>query len=338
MTEPIALTCLGLVCPVGLTPESAAAAMRAGIDAFGELPYVDRMGEPIVGATVPDLPPDVHGRARVIELLAHALETIEARLPRGLTLTNLPLILCTRDAERPGARLNQIVGEVERRLGIVFRRDGSIHVARGSVSAFGGLNCARRLFSDGLNHACVIAAVDTLVDARTLAWLDQAKRLRTSEQIDGVIPGEAACVMLATRRPMTSSALVVRGLGFAEETATLLNEEPFLGKGMAAAVKAALGEAGVAMHDVAFRLSDVAGESYAFEELVLAQSRLMRTTRERQDLWHPAGFVGDCGAAAGLVQLAWAEQAFARSYAPGPIALAHGSAAPGARAAAVVGI
>ena len=35
------------------------------------------------------------------------------------------------------------------------------------------------------------------------------------------------------------------------------------------------------MHEVAFRLSDVAGKSYAFEELVLAQIRNMRTDPSR---------------------------------------------------------
>jgi 3-oxoacyl-[acyl-carrier-protein] synthase-1 len=311
--------------------------MRAGIDGFSDLPYVDNEGEPIVGAIVPGLPHDLRGRARLVELLARAVDGIEARLPPDLKLNRLPLLLCTREPERPGARVNGLVTEVEARLGVDFRRDGSGHIARGPVAAFESITQVRRILAERRADAYLIAAVDTLVDARSLYWLDHAKRLKTSVQTDGVIPGEAACVVFVTKRPMTPSHLAVRGLGFAEETATVLNEEPLLGKGMAAAVKGALAEASVAMHEVDFRLSDVAGESYAFEELVLAQSRLMRKTRESQDLWHPAGFVGDCGAAAGLVQFAWAEQAFARSYAPGPVALVHGSAAAGARAAVVVG-
>src|SRR5262249_2910437 len=150
-----------------------------------------------------------------------------------------------------------------------FRRDHSSHLARGSVAAFDALQEARRLLADEGCRACLIAAVDTFVDARTLAWLDETRRLKTTEQTDGVIPGGGACAMLAAPVPVGGWPRVVRGLGFAAETATVLNEEPFLGKGMAAAVRGALGEAGVAIHEVAFRLSDVAGESYAFEELVL---------------------------------------------------------------------
>jgi len=81
----------------------------------------------------------------------------------------------------------------------------------------------------------------------------------------------------------------------------VINDDPLLGVGMAAAEKNALDEAGIAMHQVSFRMSDVGGESYAFEELALEQSRLMLQTRKCQDLWCPAGFIGDCGAAAGTI-------------------------------------
>jgi 3-oxoacyl-[acyl-carrier-protein] synthase I len=336
MAEVIYISCLSLACPVGFTPESAAAAMRAGIAGFTDLPYADNAGEPIVGAIVPGLSNELRGTARLVELLALAFEYVQPRLPSGLAWPELPLFLCTREPARPGAKINRIVAEVEARQQIKIRRDGSRHVASGPVGAFEALAHARKLLAEGQKPACLVAAVDTLVDARALHWLDQAQRLKTEAQSDGVIPGEAACVALVSSQPITPSWLVVSGLGFAVEEATVLNEEPLLGKGMAAAVKDALSEVDLAMQEVDFRLSDVAGESYAFEELALAQSRLTRQTRETQDLWHPADTVGDCGAASGLIQFAWAEQAFARGYAPGPVALAHGSAASGARAAAVV--
>jgi 3-oxoacyl-[acyl-carrier-protein] synthase I len=336
MVGPLYISCLGLICPVGLTPESAAAAMRAGISPFSELPYPDNDVEPVIGAITPSVPDDLRGRDRLTELLKRCFERFELRLPRDLEPGRLPLLLCTREPDRPGPRVTNIVSEIETRLGFVCRRDLSGHFARGSVAAFAALRQARHILSGSHAQGCLIAAVDSLIDAQVLHWLHQAKRLKTPSQSDGVIPGEAACLLLVTTSPLTQSHLKLRGLGFAIETATVLNEEPLLGKGMTAAIREALGEADLSMHDVDFRLSDVAGESYAFEELVLAQSRLMRQTREAQDLWHPAAFIGDCGAASGLVQLAWAEQAFTRAYAPGPMALAHSATATGDRAAALV--
>jgi hypothetical protein len=71
LSEPLYVTCLGLICAVGLTPESAGAAMRAGIAGFEELPYFDDDGEPVIGAMVPSLPKELRGRARRIHDLRH---------------------------------------------------------------------------------------------------------------------------------------------------------------------------------------------------------------------------------------------------------------------------
>jgi 3-oxoacyl-[acyl-carrier-protein] synthase I len=330
------VSCLGLVCAVGLTPESASAAMRSGIAGFSDLPYVDNNGAPVVGAIVPALPNDLRGRERLIELFKLCVEGFDQRLPSDIDRQYLPLLVCTREPDLPGPHAASIVVEVEARLGFRFCRERSGHVPRGAVAGFEALRQARHILAESDSTACLVIAVDSLVDARALQRLDRTMRLKTPVRSDGIIPGEAACLMLVAVRPLTPWPVTLGGLGFAAEHATVLSDEPLFGKGMTAAVREALSEAGLSLHEIDFRLSDVAGESYAFEELVLAQSRLMRQTRQSQDLWHPAAFIGDCGAAAGLIQLAWAEQAFAKGYAPGPIALAHGATAAGDRAAAVI--
>lgn len=276
MVEAVHVTCLGLNCSVGLTPQSTAAALRAAIPGLAEIHHRDDSREPVVGGAVPGLPENLHGRDRVVELLVRAFDGVVDCLPAALDLEGIPILVCTGEQGRPGARM-------------------------------GGL----------------VVAVD-------------ANRLKRPGVSDGIIPGECGSVALVTSVAMTPTAIAVRGLGFAEESATAVNDEPLSGKGMAAAAKQALDEAETAMHEVSFRLSDVSAEAYGFEELAMAQSRLMLQPRRCQDVWCPAGFIGDCGAALGIVQLAWAEQAFARDYAPGDLALAHGSAVGGARAAAVI--
>jgi 3-oxoacyl-[acyl-carrier-protein] synthase-1 len=259
MAGPLYTACLSLICPVGLTPQDAAAALRVGISGFTELPYADNTGERIVGAAIPDFPSGLSGRARLVELLARGLESIGERLPGQMALHDLPVLLCTRAPDVPGARVAGILDEVAARVGGDFRRDGSTEVPRGPVAPFEALERVRRYLSENRVTACLIAAVDSLLDGRTLSWLDGAKRLKTAEHTDGLVPGEAVCVSLVSARKMTPSAVEVRGLGFAIETATVMNEEPLLGKGMAGAVRDALSEAGVGMHEVDFRLSDVAG-------------------------------------------------------------------------------
>jgi 3-oxoacyl-[acyl-carrier-protein] synthase I len=324
---------LSVICPVGLTPEGAAAAMRAGIDGFQELPYRSHDGEPIVGAVVPVVDRSLTGRARLIELLRLALEKAKGRLANRI---GVPVFLCTRENARSGPSLAGIMSTAAEQADWALERGLSHHVPGGSVSGFAALSAAQQMLAAGQAKACVICAVDSLVDARALNWLDREGRLKMAENSDGVIPGEAAAVMLVTSDARQASSLMVRGIGLAEEQATVLNDDAMFADGMTAAARQALTEAQVTMHDVAFRMSDVAGESYAFEELVLTQCRLLRPSRETQDLWHPAAFVGDCGAAMGLIQLAWVEQAYYRRYAPGSIALLHASTPSGARAAVVV--
>jgi 3-oxoacyl-[acyl-carrier-protein] synthase I len=332
----VCFSCISLVSAVGYSPASAAAALRAGITGFQTLGYPDANGEPIVGAPVEALPPGVRGRERLAALVRLVFEELAPEIGARLPWDRLPVLLCTREVARPGGRLDGIVAGIELPGGVAITGRRARQIASGPTAAFEALGHARTILSETNAPGCLILAVDSLTDARTLQWLDAAERLKTSVQTDGVIPGEAACLAVVSKHPLTKTHLSVRGIGRAVETATVLDDTPFRADGMAAALRNALTEAELQMHQVDFRLSDVAGESYAFEELVLAQTRVMRQVRPSQPLWHPAECVGDCGAAAGLIQLAWAEQAFARGYAPGPIAALHASSAFGPRAAAIV--
>jgi len=101
------VSCVSLICPVGHSAASAAAALRAGIAAFAETGYRDVQGEPIVGATVPALDPELRGQARLLALIRLALDAMEPPLAAQLPWGRMPLILCTREAERPGSRLRR---------------------------------------------------------------------------------------------------------------------------------------------------------------------------------------------------------------------------------------
>lgn len=333
----LSISCLSLISPLGHTPQSTAAALRSGIAAFDELGYLDRAGVKIMGAFVPAVPAETRGQARLKALARLIFEELDPDIGGTLPWDRMPVILCTREMQRPGGRLRGVAADLKLPDGSTFQPAGTSHIAGGPTSAFDAIGRARGMLADPEVPACLILAIDSLIDARVLIWLDEDDRLKTSLQTDGVIPGEAACLALVSREPMTPTWLTFKGLGVAQEPATVLNEEPLLGEGLTAALRAALDEARIGLHQVDFRMSDVAGESYAFKELVLAQTRLMRQVRTSQPVWHPADCIGDCGAAAGMVQFAWAEQAFVRGYAPGTVAALHGSSAFGARAAAIVG-
>ena len=332
----VSISCLSMISPVGYTPQSTAAALRAGISAFEELPYRERGGDSIVGAMVPAVSVETRGNARLMTLANLVFEALPRECIEELPWNHMPLFLCMPESQRPGPRLRETVANVTLQNGIMLRPPQILCIEGGSTAAFQAVDQARTMLSATNIPACLILAIDSLIDARVLAWLDEDYRLKPSEQTDGVIPGEAGCLAIVGRTPIARTSATLCGLGLAREMATVRNDEPLLGKGLASALRTALNEAGIEMHDVDFRISDVAGESYAFEELVLSQTRLMRQVRPSQPLWHPADCIGDCGAATGLIQFTWAEQAFARGYAPGAVAALHGSSAFGTRAAAIV--
>jgi 3-oxoacyl-[acyl-carrier-protein] synthase-1 len=136
--------------------------------------------------------------------------------------------------------------------------------------------------------------------------------------------------------PDGSPRLCCTGLGFASEKAHIDSGEPLRAEGLTHAVQQAVAEAGVDMHLMDFRVTDISGEQYYFKEASLALSRSMRRLKEEFDLWHPAECTGETGALAGISVIALAEAACRKAYGPGPAILAHWSNDNGLRAAATL--
>lgn len=321
----------GLVCSVGWNAASACAAIRAGVSGFEELPFLDDEGEPIVGARV-RRPDGVEPHAY---LLAKAIaDCISGAEP--LRWEDVPLLVGIGDEGRPDhppELSSSILPFVGRELGIRFHPAKSGVIPGEHTAGFRALAAARELLADA--PACLVAGVDSYLNRVSLSCLAAAGRLKTGANSDGVIPGEAAAAVLL-RKTSDASAVRVTGLGFATESVTVYSPEPLLGLGIAEAAKGALAEAAIPMHEIDFRLSDLAGESYAFREQSLLVNRLLRVRRESLPLWHCADSIGDTGAAAGVVQLVLVRQAFRRGYAPGRRALWCTSAPLGDRAVAVI--
>jgi 3-oxoacyl-[acyl-carrier-protein] synthase I len=120
------------------------------------------------------------------------------------------------------------------------------------------------------------------------------------------------------------------------ESVAVLSSDPFLGLGLASAAQTALTEAGLAMHEISLRISDVSGEQYAFKEQGLAVARLLKVPVESIPIWHWADCIGDVGAAAAVAQLVLYFCARMRGYGPEGHALCFASAVLGGRAAAVL--
>ena len=334
------ITSTGMVCSVGLNAEAACAAMRAGIDNFVELPYHDNNGEPIVGAMVPEIELDLKREERLVDLLKMPVAEC---LQKGKIYSDrrIPIFVGLANTDRPGAAgslADGIIPRLEEKLDIHFNREFSRVIPKGHTSGFEALKFASQLFQKTDAEICLVCGVDSYINASALNWLDEHWRLKTEDNSDGVIPGEAAAAVLLQKQVNTNGQPEVKiiGLGFGHEEASVLTEEPLLGVGLTEAARSALEDAGLEMHEIDFRISDVTGESYGFKELSLVEARLLRERKESFPLWHCAESIGDTGAAAGICELIYAYQAFLKGYSPGKRAICFTSSVSEERAVGVI--
>jgi 3-oxoacyl-[acyl-carrier-protein] synthase-1 len=273
----------------------------------------------------------------LVKMAAIAIADCLRDIPRG-DWPHIPVILCVAELGRPG-RFDgidqELLGEIQRELGVTFSSENSLTMPHGRVSIGSALAYAREVLSVGRVPFALIVAVDSLLTWRTLSAFERSDRLLTNKSSNGFIAGEGAAALLVGR-PETNNQLFLTGLGFATERATLNAEAPLRADGLLRAISAAVADAGCDANDLDFRITDLSGEQYYFREAALALSRLLRKRRETFDIWHPAECIGEAGAVNGVASVVVALAACRKSYAPGPNILCHAAADTGERTAIIL--
>ncbi|MBT8399778.1 MAG: hypothetical protein KJO98_04820, partial [Rhodothermia bacterium] len=293
-------------------------------------------GEWIVASEVP-LEQPWRGPAKLGRMLASVIQE-SFELDRSLRPETTPVILCFAERERPG-RLDdlndRVIAIAQQELDFDLH-PSSLTITQGRVGAAVALREARKLLYEQRLPAVIIAAVDSYLSAPTLKEYEEKRRLLTAENSNGFIPGEGASAVIVKRPwPSKEPQLVLIGLGFGVEPATIESEEPLRADGLVQAIKGSLAEARVDMGWLDFRITDVSGEQYGFKEASLAVTRILRTLKDEFDIWHAADCVGEVGSAAGPVALNFAWHASENDYAKGTNILCHFANDDGKRAATI---
>jgi 3-oxoacyl-[acyl-carrier-protein] synthase-1 len=335
--KPVAILGCGMVTGVGLTAAATCAALRCALGHFSETRFIDQGGEWLLGCQVPLEPPS-RGRDKLVHLVVPALRECLG-LVRDANPERIPLLLCVAEKERPGrlAGLDeQLLFEVQAALGARFHPASAV-IAQGRVGGAVAVEQARRLIHEQGLPLCLVAGVDSFLVGATLAAYEKHNRLLTSKNSDGFIPGEAGtAVLLGSTSAGGGPQLRCLGIGFGKEPATIASEEPLRADGLVAALRAVCADSGCTLDEVGYRLTDLSGEQYGFKEAALAISRTVRKLKAEFDIWHPAGFLGEIGAAIVPCVLGVALAAARKGYAPAPGVLCHFSNDDGARAALIL--
>ncbi|MGY4828970.1 hypothetical protein ACVNIS_10370 [Sphaerotilaceae bacterium SBD11-9] len=337
--QPLAVLASGMVTAIGFNAPSTLAALRAGISGVKATRWTDpEAGAPLRGAKI-SLPQWSETLGKLADLLAAAIhECLQQAHPEPPAA--IPLLIGVASPARAGRtpRLDEdLLDELHARLEIPRHPDSRLFPSdeTGCVQA---LLTADALLAAGRARLAVVAGVDSFLHQATLTDYLRRRRVMTEGNSNGFFPGEAAsAVLIGQPGKRAGDELHLIGFGQARENATILDTTPLRATGLTDAMKQALAGAGVALKDVAYRLTDLSGEHYKFKEAAFAAGRLNGGEREVPlDLWHPIEYLGAIGAAILPCLLAQAFHAAQHGYAPGPLALCHLGNDAGDRAALVV--
>jgi 3-oxoacyl-[acyl-carrier-protein] synthase-1 len=317
--EPVVVSALGAITPVGAGAVQTCASIRAGLSGLRRHPsYYAIPPEPIVddpelvacGIVAGD-PDSAAAEARMLEMAIAATRDLmrSTRLKRAQA-AKIEVTACFAATERAGSALGaeHVARELPRRLGIALEKPIQV-ITDGQPGTFRAIAEAGQRLTAGQSERCLILAVDSLVDEETLLWFDQRGRLRSPRSADGFFAGEGAACLLLERRDVTQARggtilAVVGDVGMGDEPNTIAGEANSTAQGLCQAIRAAT----KAWNDqpVAWAICDMNGESYWAYEWGLACSRL-GATLGATELWHPADCMGAVGAAAAALAVVEAD-------------------------------
>jgi hypothetical protein len=332
-----ALTAWEAVSTLGETAMETALLLRAGLSNVALSDFIDAAGERMMMCAAPALPPQFRAARRAAALAELAL----ARLVESITVTDRPvLVLAVSERYAIGDQtsdLNEEGRSFVAGLRAIF--PASLHRCDLEVFPYGraaGAPALRRAIELAADGRLVIwGGVDTLHDWPVLEKLQSTDRLLTTENVDGVRPGEGAA-FLAVSSPRRHGTRVL-AVGTGREPRPVGADEPFQSLGLSAALEKAVAPLRAASRRTNFWLLDHSHEAYATKELQNIIARFGDILGTRSDLQRPLQPLGDAGAAAMPLLAVLAAEAWRLGYANDDVAIVTGCSDDGARGALLLG-
>ena len=334
---------LGASTPLGRNAVSTAAAVRAGISAFAEHPYmVDKAGEPMRIARVPWLDLELTGSERFEAMLIPAIDQAVESL-HGVGELRTAIALALPEA-RPGTEpdlSSKLLAALRTRYEGVLSAFAAF--PNGHAAGLLALDAACARLSRGALDACVVAGVDSYLAPDTLDWLEESDQFHGAGPLNnawGFIPGEGAGALLVVRDDVVERFGIpvlaqILSVGTAMECKRIKTETVCIGEGLTAAFRQALQvlPAGEKITDV---YCDMNGEPYRADEYGFACLRTKEYFESASDFIAPADCWGDVSAASAPLYIALALIAGSKHYANGATACIWASSEGGHRGAAVL--
>ncbi|MER8461523.1 beta-ketoacyl synthase N-terminal-like domain-containing protein [Mesorhizobium sp. M1396] len=340
--DTIVVVGVGARTPLGFDATSSAAAVRAGISAIQDHPYmIDRFGERMKVTRDTGVDVDLRGPDRAVEIaVSPAIQALGPLVGSGRA--EVTLILSTGESRpgQPDGFAAQVDTRLRKRLAQHVALTGGGSTAGGHAGGLLAIYHACKSLREGRAKFCLAGGVDTYLEPETLEWLDENEQLHSEGNIYGFCPGEAAgftlLTTLATARASGLHPLLeIVGSSIASEENRIKTETVVLGEGLGAAFRFLFQDGPIDPVDRI--ICDMNGERYRGNEYGFAVIRNPGHFKDAADFETPADCWGDVGAASGPLFVSLITEAEARNYQNGPLSLIWASSEKGSRAAVLLG-
>lgn len=318
----LAIISSGAQTPAGLTLKATSAAFRAGLNAFVRPPYLRdrRTGAPVTVSMLESLE-DARATARIkafAQAAAHEsygpLQAITQSVRFGFLL-NLP-------EERPTFTKDAAVGVARQVLESLPIQVASSHRAllqAGSAGLFALLSQAERLLRAKEVDVCLVGGADSHIDIDVLHWIEKCGRLKSTEQPNGVVPGEAAafvvvCLPEFAEQNRYPPVCHIASCSAFPEPNPWYTRRSTLGQGLTRSLQNVFR---ITSQQANCVYAELNGESWRADEWGYAYLRTASYYRNPLTVLHPANCLGETGAATGALLIGLAGASLARDSGTG---------------------
>lgn len=326
---------VGALCPVGSGIRQVDASVRAGLGAQAESSVMNRWGEPMTLALVPEealaplevsleAEPWTAAHRRVLRLAAPAfLEALAALPDQGASVSLYVGLPEPRPNALPLAAPGFTRALFTRAKAALELSDARLFEA-GRAAALMAFEAGVRCLHEGRSEWVMVGGADTCMDLARLDELDAEGRLLGPRVMDGFVPGEGAAFALLTtfrnaQRYSLDPAVSVLGVGTALDPGHLYAAEPARGEGLSECIEALLRQTGSPSGAIQSVYAGFNGESFGAKEWGVARLRHHGLFAPDALIHHPADCHGDLGAATGAMLTVLAEAALRRGDRAGPV-------------------
>jgi 3-oxoacyl-[acyl-carrier-protein] synthase-1 len=317
----------GALCAIGGTPKQIWASARAGIARIGNSHVMDRNFDPIQMGLVPEdqlppLPSEIENglppRARrLLRLAAPALSEITQHLKSPAKLF---LGLPEFGPEQP-AWLNDFLKLLAQAANAKLDLENSVIFPRGRASALLAMEAGLQALAESNDKTSrvIVGGVDSFLDFRLLADLDNEHRILGPRVMDGFIAGEGAAFLTlhAATAPPAQPLATLQGVASIDDAGNRYGSAPSKGEGLANAIDK-LRSGLQSSAPIVVTYAGFNGENFDAKLWGVARMRHNDFFAPDMSMDHPADKYGDAGAATGALLTVLAAQALSRKQHTGP--------------------